>query len=336
MNRFFTPDTLLQLCHNVRWDSEETRLDALGASLLAAGVLEDVQSRAIDWKYPQLMLRQLIPLGESVSEGASHVVWHEYDSDQMAEIVANYATDLPEVAVEAQEQSSPLKLVGSSYSYSTEDLRRVVFARANGRQANLSIDKARIADESIERKFEEVGVKGDTVSGLPGLCRNGNVTLLNAAAPGTGSATEWDGADKTPQEIFDDVVNLIESVYTLSKGVHRANVCAMPVSQGSVLRSTQFLTSTSSPMTLLEALQRQYPGVRFVEWPALEEGATGDADVAVAMDVTDPTNLELCIPMNPRPLPPQPKGLKFVVPVESKFGGVLIKRPLAVCYMDGI
>lgn len=332
---FFTPENLYHLCHTMDWSRGEQRLDALGASQLAAGVLEDVQSRAVDYLYPALKARQFIPMGESVDEGASHVVWHEYDSSQMAEVIANYADDLPEVAVQASENTSPLKVLGLSYSYSTEDLRRVVFARQNGRQASLNVDKARIADEGIERKIDSIAVKGDTVHGLPGLCRNANVTLLSAAAPGTGSATEWDGADKTAQEIFDDVVNLISSVYTVSNGIHRADFFACPVAQWNVLKTTQFLTSTDQPMTILEALQRQHPEVMFTDWPALSEGAAGDADLAIAME-RGSMNAELVIPMEARPQPPQPDNLKFKVPVEAKTGGVLVKRPLALCYMDSI
>jgi hypothetical protein len=333
----FTPESLQLLCHTIDWSHGERRLDALGASLLAAGVLEDVQSRAVDHLYPGLKARLFIPTGEGADEGADTVVWFEYDVDQMAEIISNYADDLPEVAVEGTPNSSPLKTLGASYSYSTEDLRRVVFARSNGRQASLNKNKAIEADKAIERKIDQIAVKGDSASGLPGLCRNANVTLLSAAAPGTGSATEWDGADKTPQEIFDDVVNLITSVYTVSNGIHEANFFACPVAQWNVLKTTQFLTSTSSPMTILEALQRQHPEVRFEPWPALQEGATGDADLAIAMEVdADAMNIELVIPMEARAQPPQPRNLTFVVPVEAKTGGVLVKRPLAMCYMDSI
>lgn len=334
--KFFTPEALQLLCHTINWDHSELRLDALGASVIAARALEDVQSRAVDYLYPQLKARNLLPRGESVDPGASHVVWHEYDADTMAEIVANYGDDLPEVAVEAAEQSSPIKSLAIAYSYSTQDLRRVVFARANGRQVSLDVDKARKADEGIERKLEITAIKGDTASGLPGLCRNSNVTLLNAASPGSGSATEWDGADKTAQEIFDDVANLICNVYTTSKGVHQANVCAMPVAQYKVLKTTHLLTSTAAPMTILKALEDMFPEVTFVEWAGLEEGAAGDADVAVAMDVRDPLNLELVIAMETQAQPPQPNNLKFKVPMELRFGGVIIKRPLALSYMDGI
>lgn len=335
MGKFFTEEQLRMLCSTINWQHGENRMDALGASAIAARALEDVQSEAVEYLYPNLRARQLLPMAERPDEGATSVVWHEYDHDHMAEIIANYGDDLPEVALEAAEQSSPLKVLGAMYSYSTEDLRRVVFARANGRQVSLDVDKAMIAEGAIERKIEQIAIKGDTATGLPGLCRNANVTLLNAASPGTGSATEWDGGDKTPQEVFDDVVNLISTMYTQSKGVHRANIVAMPIAQYNHLKTTQFLTGTATPMTILEALQRQHPEVRFEEWPGLEEGAAGDAEVVVAMD-SRPLNIEMVIPMESRPQPPQPHNLKFRVPVEAKTGGVIIKRPLAVVYMDGV
>lgn len=336
MNQFFTPESLAYLVSTMAPVTRQdgTRLDSLGQSMLAAGVLEDVQARAVDYLYPQLKARQLLPMATDIDEGADTVVWFEYDRDTMAEIITNYADDLPEVAVEAQPQSSPVKSIGISYSYSTEDLRRVMFARANGRQAQLNVDKARVADEGIERKIDQIAIKGDSATGLPGLCRNANVTALQAAASANGGfSRQWDGADKDAEEIFDDVVNLISSMYTASNGVHTPNVVAMPVSQFNVLKTTQFLTSTATPMTILEALQRQHSEVTFVDWAALSEGYTGDADVVVAMDVRDTMNLEMVVPMEARPLPPQPDNFKFKVPVEAKTGGVIIKRPLAVVYM---
>jgi hypothetical protein len=46
-------------------------------------------------------------------------------------------------------------------------------------------------------------------------------------------------------------------------------------------------------------------------------------------------NWQLNIPMMIKQHTPQQVGLEFVVPVESRFGGVTIEYPLALAYADG-
>jgi hypothetical protein len=45
--------------------------------------------------------------------------------------------------------------------------------------------------------------------------------------------------------------------------------------------------------------------------------------------------VQLCIPMEPVQHEPEKRGLYWTRPIESRFGGCLVRQPLAMAYMDG-
>ena len=49
-----------------------------------------------------------------------------------------------------------------------------------------------------------------------------------------------------------------------------------------------------------------------------------------------PEVLELVIPQDFEQLPPQAKNLAFVVPCHARCGGVVVRYPVAMLYLDGI
>jgi len=196
-----------------------------------------------------------------------------------------------------------------------------------------------MADEFIERKIDSLALLGDTGHNIPGFATNSNVTTVSAAAAAAGAnAPQWDGADKVASEIFDDLVNLVQSMSDTSVGLHEARVIAMPVVQFNVVARTQFLTSTGNPMTILEAFLRQENAagnnVRVEKWPHLSTALSG-SPMIIAYD-PHPMNMGLVVPRESTPEPPQADNLAFKVPVHAKCGGCIIKRPLSVLYMDDV
>jgi hypothetical protein len=61
----------------------------------------------------------------------------------------------------------------------------------------------------------------------------------------------------------------------------------------------------------------------------------GTADGAVVYEKTK-ENIELRIPMELNLYPMQEKGLELIVPGESRFGGVVVRYPLAFLFFTGI
>ena len=336
MTKFFREDQVDRVLDQIG----ATRNDAFDASMIVSSALEHVQREATATLYPNLMARNLLPMAQGIDPGASHVIWHEYDSAGMARVIENYADDIQLADISVRENSSRVKGIGTGYSYSVEDIDALSFAMSNGRQATLDVTKPQLADEFIERKIDQLALIGDTTHNIPGFARNANVTTISAAAAAGGAnAPEWTGVDKTAQEIFDDLVSLVTAMSNTSQGIHEATVIAMPVAQYNVIANTQFLTGTATPMTILEAFLRQQNAAekqtRIVKWPHLQTAGTGNVPLVIAFDPRQ-TNMQLVVPREATPEPPQAKNFAFLVPVRAKCGGCIIKRPLSVLYMDDV
>ena len=107
----------------------------------------------------------------------------------------------------------------------------------------------------------------------------------------------------------------------------------MPVEQYALIATTQ--NSTASDTTILAFLQQVHPGVTFRQVVELDGAGASGADRMYAIE-NSRDNWAIEIPMMMKMYSPQQKGLEFEVPVESRFGGVIIEYPLSMCFADGV
>jgi hypothetical protein len=301
------------------------RFDA-NEGIFFARQLEYVKSRTYDVKRPMLNAMRLFPRSTEAGEGATTITYRQYDGVGMAKIIANYANDLPRADVKGKEFTSPIRSIGDAYGYSTQEIRSALMAGTN-----LESRKATMAARAQEELINRLAWAGDTVSGLPGLLSNANIPALTLASDGTGSSKAF--TTKTPAQIVRDVQALINLVRTQSKDIHKANAVWMPLEQLSYIAGLKNDTGTDT--TVLEFLQRNNPGVSFEAVLELDGAGASGADRMYAGEITA-DNLTLEIPMMLKQYAPQQQGLEFVVPMESRFGGVLCYYPLALAYADGI
>lgn len=333
---FFRKDQVEFALKLIGVETESDRNDAFDNPAIVARALEHVQAEATATLYPALMARDVLPMFTGIDAGADTLVWDEFDSAGMAEVIENYADDPRMVGIAVRENTSKIKAIATGYSYSVEDLERLELARRVNRQAQLDITKAQLADEYIERKIDQLALTGDAAHSIPGFARNANVTTVSAQAAAAGAnAPEWNGADKTPLEIFEDLVAMVTTMSNASEGIHEVRVMGLPTVAWNVVAHTLLFDATASPMTILEAFRRQEPGVRVFKWPHLDTAGTGGVPLAIAFDPS-PMNMGLVIPREATPEPPQAKNFAFFVPVRAKTGGCVIKRPLSVVYMDDL
>lgn len=318
----------------------EFRLDDNETAVLSRA-LEDVAIKAIETKYPELKARELLPLKQDVDPGADSVTVQEFDEAGMAEIIANFADDLPQSDGIASEYPSPVKSLGTSYFYSKQDMRRAALARRSGMQARLPDDRARRADKYIERAVDDVAAFGRAKFRLPGFLNHPNVSVITPSAPASGTDPSWLGGDKTGTEVLADMRRMPSVLNTTSKGVFMANTLVLPIAQYNFVAETPLNPTRDNQQTILQAFLEGQAKLDFgirrvVPWYKLDRAnAAGDGPRAVAYHMSD-DNLELIIPMEATPSPPQATNLAWKVPVESRIGGCLIYQPLSVLYMDGI
>lgn len=301
------------------------RFDA-NESMFFARQLEAIKAQTYDVKRANLNALQLMPVSTDVPEGATTITYRQYDTVGMAKVIANYANDLPRADVTGKEFTSNIRSIGNAFGYNTQEIRSAIFAGVN-----LPARKAMAATRAHQEKINALAFTGDADHGLPGLISNANVPEVTLLADGTGSAKTF--ASKTADKIVRDVNSLINKIISQSKGVHRATEVWMPVEQYALIATTQ--NSTASDTTILQFLQQVHPGVTFRQVVELDGAGASGADRMYAIE-NSRDNWAIEIPMMMKMYSPQQKGLEFEVPVESRFGGVIIEYPLAFAFADGI
>lgn len=301
------------------------RFDA-NEGVFFARQLEYVKSQTYDVKRVQLNALSLMPVSTEIPEGATTHTYRQYDTVGMAKVIANYANDLPRSDVQGKEFTNPIRSIGNAYGYNVQEVRSALFAGTN-----LNARKALAATRAQQEKVNQLAFAGDADNGLPGLLSNTNIPEVTLAADGTGTSKAF--STKTADKIVRDVNALINKVLAQSKGVHRVTEVWMPIEQYALIATTQ--NSAASDTTILEFLQKNHPGVTFRQVVEMDGAGVGGADRMYAME-NSRENWQLEIPMMIKQYSPQQQGLEFVVPVESRFAGVIIEYPLAFAFADGI
>lgn len=301
------------------------RFDA-NESMFFARQLEYVKSKTYDVKRATLNAFQRMPISTETPEGATTITYRQYDSVGMAKVIANYANDLPRADVTGKEFTSVIKSIGNAYGYNVQEIRSALFAGVN-----LSGKKAMSATRAHQEKINALAFAGDADNALPGLISNANIPEVTIAADGAGASKTF--ATKTADLIVRDINSVINKVTTQSKGIHRANEVWMPIEQYTLIATMQ--NSVASDKTVLAYLKEANPGVEFYPIIELDGAGASGVDRMYALE-NSIDNWQLELPMMIRQYTPQQQGLEFVVPVESRFAGVIIEYPLAFAFCDGV
>jgi hypothetical protein len=99
------------------------RLDSKFTATLEKEI-EHVKTMTYDVVYPELKARTFIPVDNSANTGAETITYRQWDEFGMAQIIANYADDLPLIDALVEEFSQKVKPLGAAYQWSIKDLRR--------------------------------------------------------------------------------------------------------------------------------------------------------------------------------------------------------------------
>lgn len=283
--------------------------------------LEHVQVEVVEDEFPELKAKQLIPLRGGVNPGAQSFTWRQWSRVGLAKMIANYATDLPDMKMYGTEATTSIRTIGDKYSYSTQDIRSAMMG-------NVPLDSmyARYAREAYERKVDSVLALGDSTRNVPGFLKNSAVPLVTSGITGN-----WDGS--TPAQILADLYAFAFSVWNASKQIHSPATLLLGGKEYQIIASTPF--SSQVPDTILEVFMRSSTMIReVIPWLACEGAAANGTDNRAVAYTRDPRYLGYIEPLPFQSLPPQAHGLEFEVPCEGRVGGTVIYRPLSMAYCD--
>ncbi len=305
------------------------RLDA-SESVWFSRQLEYVDRQIYETVFPENKSRTLIPTAQGIPDWAKVYTWRMFERFGKAKIVANMADDIPRADHSGVEGSKIIKPVTASYGW---DIFEVKAAAAT--QMPLDALKATAARFAIESEIDRILAVGDTTHGLDGLMTLDNTTDFTATTKDGGGLT-W--AVATPDEIVADVFGAISNIIGTMKSaggpVFSRFTIVLPISQYALIAQRRM--GGGSDQTILRFMLANSPWIEAIEpWFHAEGAGAGGTDRMVIFP-RNPLVIAGIVPMEFTTQPPDQRNLEFVVNCLATTGGVVVRYPLAVAYVDGI
>ena len=276
-------------------------------------------AQATEIQYSPLRARTFIPVDNSVPAGAETFTYNQWDVLGEAALLANYGDDVPTVDAFVKQFNKPLKGIADGYSYSIQDLRAAQFGGVP-----LEAQKARAARIMIDRKVDSIAARGDTLLGLSGFA---NHSAVPVATPVVGSWT----TSTTAAQMISDLNKLVNSIPIATKQTIEPDTLLLPPTMFALLQAPY---STLNGDTILQVwLRSQYYIKNVDQWIELETLSAGSGPRALCYK-RDPMVACLIMSQEFEQFPPQQDGLSFKIICHSRTGGILMRLPLGVAYMD--
>lgn len=309
--------------------------DAQAAMGFLVNQASHIEAQVVRIAYPDIQYPQLIPVDTSANEWAKSVTFFSMDRAGQAAWFHHMAKDMRIADVQRTKHEHTIEMAGIGYRYTLEELGQAMMIPGQ----NLTAERGEAARRAYEEFVDDVAISGDTDKGMTGLINNDDVTIVEAAQTGTGSSPAW--ADKTADQIIFDINAGLTAVYSESRQVEIADTVLLPVDE--FLRLANLKRSDSSDVSVLEWVMKYNSFTAVTGRPLVIRAVRGletAGENGVGRMVVyrrDPAVLKLHLPMPHRFLPVWQTGpITFDVPGIFRLGGVEIRRPGAVRYVDNI
>jgi len=293
-----------------------------------------IEPQVYETQYPDIQYPDLVPVDTSGNEWAKSKTFYSSDKVGQAQWFHHMANDMPFADIVRTKFEQGLEMAGIGYYYTLEELG--VAMQIPG--MNLTAERGDAARRAYEEFMERIAFTGDSTKGWTGLVNDAVVTAGNAPADGTGTSSLW--ANKTGDLMARDINLVLTGIYTGTNTVEMADTLLLPIAQFTRLANTRIGDTPMNAMGWIQqyntytAVTGQQLTIRAVR--GLETAGAGGTARMVAYR-NDPQVLKLHLPMPHKFLGVmQVTPLRYDVPGIFRTGGLEIRRPGAVQYLDAI
>lgn len=309
-----------------RFTNSQTIISDVNTSIFFLRELEYIQRQTRDTKQKKLKGMLLIPVSTETPEWAESITYRRLTRVGLAKVITDYSHDFPRADVYREEFTIKVKGIGASYGYSKNEIMQ-----ASQTGMALSRERAISCKRSIDEKQDDIIWNGDTTYNIQGFLDYPGVSEYTTPN-GVGGDTEW--TTKTPDEIIDDMNNLVTTVISTTNGVEAPDTMIMPIDQFRLIATTRM--GDGSDETILSFFLKTNGVIKMVDWVVELAGAgTGSTD-RVMVYTKSPDYVRVEVPKMYREEPPLQKGMEFEIVAEQRTAGVLVYYPLSIAYMDNV
>ena len=303
------------------------RVDA-GEVAFVAKDLQFVFAQTYDIEYPELKATQLIPIDDSVDPGAESYTYGQWNFVGKAMFISDYSKDFPMVDANLTMLVFPTAGIGIGYQYSIQDLRKSAMRKIS-KGKSLDQVRADTARRAHEQFIDDVAAFGDTKRGLKGFVNHPDAPTVSLT---NGSWNSLDTSDVSNGKIASDLTQLAMASEIATLGLYVSDTLLLPLSMKTRLYNP---TSTYVRQPLILNWLQNQENIKSVVWwnrldAAYSNGAYVSNEALAIAYKKSPEVLKYVVPLPFTQHPPQQVLLTWVIPCESRTGGVCLIRPLAV------
>lgn len=305
-------------------------------SAFFAKQLEYLKQRSYDKLFADLKASELLPFSMEANPGAKSITYYQYERLGRAEIIGDYANDLPRADIRGQEFTTPIREYGASYGYSFKDIRASSMSGMPG--LSLEARRADAARMAIEEKLNKIAWLGDRDNGVSGLLDNENITRV--AAPLNSGATSRQWEDKTNAEILEDMTSIVSDMVNDTFGIEIPDTMLLPIEQFNYINDQPL--QTGSDTTILTHFLANNRYIKKVDWlNEARNAGLGVGAVPAGTDVMivykqDANKMTFEVPQPFEQFDPRHVSMGYIIDCQAATAGLLIYYPKSVSVMEGI
>jgi len=294
-----------------------------------------IEQAIIKVQYPDVQYPDLVPVDVATgNEWVKSITYYSQDMVGKADWFHHAALDVPLAELTREKFERGMEMAAIGYRYTLEEVAQAM----NTPGLSLTSDKAVACRRAYEEFVDNIALRGSAQKNMQGLINSSLVTATTAPADGTAGGTTF--ASKTNDQVIRDINTVLTGVATGSNWLYYADTILLPPAvlvglAGRIIQYTNITLlewiKTYNVLTVQTGRPITIAGVR-----GLETAGLGGISRMVAYR-RDPQVLKMWIPMPHRFLPVWQRGpLVFDVPGIFRIGGVEIRIPAAMRYLDGI
>lgn len=289
-----------------------------------------IETEVFNVKYPEIQYPDLIDVDVSASPWAKTVTYFSANGTGRAQFMSGKANDLPMIATSLQQSETSVELAAIGYDYGIEEV-----SQASELGLNLDSMKAQWSRRAYEELTDETALFGSAAFGWRGLFNTLGVTTV-VAPNGASASPLW--SSKTVLEIVKDINDAITGVYTGTRTTGLADTVLVPWERLSPLAS---IVLPGTDRTAFDFIQKNNLYTMQTGQPLKIRGvrglltAGGGATARMVAYRKSPEVMKLHLPLPLMFMEPQIQGLRYVIPGIFRLGGLDIRLPGEVRYVDG-
>jgi len=301
------------------WDSAE--------SIFVARQLEALRPGVYAKRYPTLKASTLIPYNFSVDSGAELYTVQGSDVAGTVAITKVPSNNIPMVNMKIFEQSMGFFSMMLGYQYNFQEVRNAIFARRP-----LSASLAMACREIMERKLDDIAFLGEATTGVKGLLTLSGTDTYTTPATGAGGLTTWESKDS--DAILLDLNAPIDQVIVNTNEVEIPDTMVLPTSRKRLISTKRVGDGTSS--TVLAYFLANQEFVNAIDTTYKSESNSNWTGKRGVVYRKDEDRLEMVVPQPFEQRQPTVDGVNITTICHMRTGGIALKIPKSVIYLDNL